>query len=123
MHDSISDPKYGGVKTSRQQFHASDDENEDENEESTDHSESKNHWEEVTRSMRGDLSSSEDEEGDFPIPSGAKSTMDSEVSTRYQDQDIASPSRQNEPLESTLQRTRVADKLKGKAVSRQLVCL
>lgn len=119
LHDNITDPKYDGVKTSRQ-FQASHDENENESED-VDDSESGSYSKVRTPSMHGDSlsSASEDEETHSPMPDGVTVKTHEEASTRHKEQGP----RQDEALASTLQRTRVADKLKGKAVSRQMVCL
>jgi protein AATF/BFR2 len=121
LHDSITDPKYDGVKTSRRQFQASG----DENEEDVYGSESGSYEREGTPPIHRDSLSSalEDEEAYSPMPNGAKkSPTDDEASTRQQGRDSNIVSEQDEALASSLQRTRVADKLKGKAVSRQIVC-
>lgn len=124
LNDNITDPKYDGVKTSRQ-FRTSHDENENESEEDEDDSESGSYSKVRTPSMHGDSlsSASEDEETHSPMPDGVTVNKHEEASTRHKDQGPKLISRQDEALASTLQRTRVADKLKGKAVSRQMVCL
>jgi hypothetical protein len=66
-------------------------------------------------------SAPEDEEAHFPMTNGA--TKINQVSTHQRNPDSELASEQADALTSSLQRTRVADKLKGRAVSRQLVCL
>ena len=127
LRESVSDPKYDGVKTSRHQLHANEGESEGESEEgSVDGFQSGSYQKEGTPSIHGDslLSAPEEEEAHSPIPDGAtKSATDNKVSSRRQDHDSKPLSTHDETLTSSLQRTRVADKLKGKAVSHQLVCL
>ena len=121
LHESVADPKYDGVKTSRHQLHA----NADQSEEDVDGSQSGSYGEEETLSMHGDSLSSapEDEESHLPMPNGPTMPMTESKVSPQQDRDSKILPNGDEPLTSSLQRTRIADKLKGKAVSRQLVRL
>ncbi|KAF8478778.1 apoptosis-antagonizing transcription factor [Gautieria morchelliformis] len=141
LHDSVADPKYDGVKTSRHQLHASEDDNEqgDLHESSQSGSYQKEGIPSVhvdvgvvsvtdTRAQTpsaihittGDSLSSAtgDEEAHSPMTNGA--TKSNQVSARQKNTNSEFSSKQADTLSSSLQRTRVADKLKGRAVSRQL---
>ncbi|EPQ56406.1 TRAUB-domain-containing protein [Gloeophyllum trabeum ATCC 11539] len=120
LHDSISDPKYEGVRTSRKQLMDTDEDEElsedDVGEAPLDHegdeAESSGSEDEDDEEIPSE-SGSEDE--DEPPPKSTKA-FSSHVNDHSQDQS-APPA---EDISSTLRKTREEDRKKGKAVSRQL---
>lgn len=126
MHDSLSDPKYNGIKTSKNQWLAHEsNEEEAEDDDSTDHKA-------PIHLPVTDASSSpsevhedhEDQEARRPLQKGiANSGVPHEPSPPSNAAGKNAAPHQDETLASSLQRTRAADKLKGKAVVRQLVRL
>ncbi|KAF8518014.1 apoptosis-antagonizing transcription factor [Hysterangium stoloniferum] len=103
LRDSVVDPKYDGVKTSRRTLMA--DENEEDEEETS------------IPSMHGGSSpsashdgASQSEEEEPIVHKGQKRVAEDNDEAQANDNDLL----------PSLQRTRVADKLKGQAISRQL---
>ncbi|KAF8582751.1 TRAUB-domain-containing protein [Ramaria rubella] len=119
LRDSIVDPKYDGVKTSRQQLHES--ESASEAEEGIDGPPGSDRIDGLP-SLHGDSLSSASEDDEEENEKDAHSSMHKTNEKVAMNHDSSSkiPSQNDEALTSSLQRTRVADKLKGKAVSRQL---
>ncbi|KAF9221427.1 TRAUB-domain-containing protein [Gyrodon lividus] len=121
LHDSVSDPKYDGVKTSRKELMVDDDSNSDEETED----------EELDSQLEGDEEEEPDSHGqdivghEPPTSKGEEehrseheaevSTMDASV-TRPRDLD----QNENDDLSSALRKTREEDRKKGKAISKQI---
>ncbi|KDQ06298.1 hypothetical protein BOTBODRAFT_39679 [Botryobasidium botryosum FD-172 SS1] len=103
LHDSVADPKYEGVKSSRNQIFDDDEEEDDEDEQFDDASDHESHSEDSFHSEPSDDEDDEDDEEEEPAPSKP-----------------APPLMQTSELTSTLKRTRDEDRLKGQAVARQL---
>lgn len=109
LHDGISDPKYDGVRTSRKQLlEGSEDEATSDEEESED------------AVGPGDSAGEDD---DMQSESEATSIDDDENEnsstkphTEHDQEDISN-------MPNTLQKTREDDRRKGKAITRQIVCL
>ena len=152
LHESVSDPKYDGVRTSRKDLYEDSDQSggEDENEDANRHLEDEDAAEDA--SEHGELSESgteDDEELLSPADDDidqAGSDPDSETPSRIQPStpkhlvpaatiaapvDAARTGRSDEmpdesqaegDIASNLRKTHEADRKKGRAVARQIVC-
>jgi protein AATF/BFR2 len=130
LQEAVSDPKYEGVRSSRQQIFDDSDHSQDEDEDEDDERDSLldkfeqgDPGDEDVEDEDEDFGASEEEESthaaqedsdDEPIQVGNRSKRKSQ-----QEADEIKPS----DLSSSLKYTRVQDRAKGKAVSRQLVRL
>lgn len=114
----VSDPKYNGVKTSRRQLVQDDgDDIDDEDDDDEDQYASSSQHDAATAKISRtvvDDSSSASEEGDG-TPSGERST------SNEPQRSLPPNTLQEQDLTSALQASRLADREKGKAISRQLV--
>lgn len=131
MRDSIADPKYEGVKTSRNQLLTRESEEEDEREEveGGGGSSGEDHEGPITPmdgavSSESEVEDDEDQEIPFALSNEAlKSKRRRDPSPHLQAAALDASRHQDQTLTSSLRDTRAADKLKGKAVARQLVRL
>ena len=116
LHDSIADPKYDGVRITRSQL-----------------SEARSHdgdSEDDPQEDEQDNDTSEQEHGDLPSESEQDSSSQSEREDDGRVEHFKPASNQRGPeahppeeLSSTLRKTRDEDRIKGQAVSRQIVCV
>jgi len=132
LHDSVTDPKYGGVRTTRKQLLEESDENSDDDEvggsvpspsEEDDYSDAADEHAADEDSEDEDQEDSAREESDEEAsPAPGRSPSDATGGTRAVE---ASSEPANDPelngdLASNLRKTREEDRQKGKAVSRQI---
>ena len=129
MNQSVADPKYEGVRTSRKELMENEEEdNSGEDDEESHHEEDEEEGEEGR--VRFDVPSEKQpwkSNGDDDIPS--ESEDGSEVSQRGNRSNGNTPSKQQsenlgptEDVSSTLKKKREEDLEKGQAVKRQVVC-
>lgn len=111
--DSVIDPKYVGVKTSRKQL-----EEDDALGDSPDEDES------VSRSIPSEGSASEDvEDEEKKVQSSGKEASEGEHSTQRNNQMIQENSSHEKDLAATVRQRRDEDRKKGRAVTKQLVSI
>lgn len=108
--DSVIDPKYVGVKTSRKQL-----EEDDALEDSPDQDES------ASQSISSEGSASEEDEGEEKVQSpGKEEASEGEQSTQRNNQVIQEYSSHENDLATTVRQRRDEDREKGRAVTKQL---
>lgn len=110
--DSVIDPKYVGVKTSRKQL-----EEEDALGDSPDPDESE------SESISSEESASEEDEGKEKVQSPGEGASEGEQSTRRNNQVIKENSSHEKDLATTVLQRRDEDRKKGRAVTKQLVSI
>ena len=111
--DSVIDPKYVGVKTSRKQL-----EEDDALEDSPDQDES------ASQSISGEESAGEEDEGEEKVQSpGKEEASEGEQSTQRNNQAIQEYSSHEKDLATTVRQRRDEDRKKGRAVTKQLVSI
>ena len=110
--DSVIDPKYVGVKTSRKQL-----EEDDALGDSPDQDES------ASQSISSEGSASEEDEDEGRVRSPAKEASEGEQSTQRNDQNIQENSSHEKDLATTVRQRRDEDREKGRAVIKQLVSM
>lgn len=124
MHDSVADPKYEGVKTSRKHIFDDDDSDEDAIEENPlDAALGTDDGSDDGQSDGGEDSGGEEgsEEGDDVGDNDEGEHSDAQPSPPPKKVTFSKAAEKSDDLAATLKRSRDADRLKGKAVSRQLV--
>ncbi|KAG1746746.1 apoptosis-antagonizing transcription factor [Suillus paluster] len=111
LQDSIADPKYDGVKTSRRQLMEYDDADYGDDETSSE----MEHDEDETQELDDEVPSSQSEpETESDVPTVIPGTAVSKSTT------LSEEAKHTENLSSTLRKTRDEDRKKGKAVSKQI---
>lgn len=128
LHDSITDPKYDGVRTSRKQLLEESDEDFTTDEEDADGPAASQEDEEGSSDALNEHEDSEDTDEDSPAPEGSDEEATPAPSDRLDGvsvNGVGSPptgsTELNSDLASNLRKTREEDREKGKAVSRQIV--
>lgn len=124
LHDSVADPKYEGVKTSRKHIFDDDDSDEDAMEENPlDAALGADDGSDDGQSDGGEDSEGEEgsEQGDDVGDNDQGDHSDTRPSPPPKKVAFSKPAEKSDDLAATLKRSRDADRLKGKAVSRQLV--
>jgi protein AATF/BFR2 len=110
--DSVIDPKYVGVKTSRKQL-----EEDDALGDSPDQDES------ASQSISSEGSASEEDEDEEKVQSPGKEASEGEQSTRRNNQNIQEKSSHEKDLATTVRQRRDEDRKKGRTVTKQLVSI
>ena len=108
--DSVIDPKYVGVKTSRKQL-----------EEEGALGDSPDQYESASQSISSEESSSEEDEGEEKVQSPEKEASEGEQSAQRNNQIIQENSSHEKDLATTVRQRRDEDRKKGRAVTKQLV--
>jgi protein AATF/BFR2 len=108
--DSVIDPKYVGVKTSRKQL-----------EEVDALGDSPDQYESASQSISSEGSTSEDGEGEEKVQSPGKEASEGEQSNLKNNQVIQENSNHEKDLATTVRQRRDEDRKKGRAVTKQLV--
>ncbi|KAG8964692.1 rRNA-processing protein bfr2 [Tulasnella sp. 419] len=115
--DSIADPKYVGVRTSRSKIFDEDEDGEDEDE---DESMKDPDEDEESDERESDEDAMKDDGQGFEKQSNGREDSEGSQTSEGEEQDEEDEDKEDNQLADALRKTREQDRLKGKAITRQL---